>query len=326
MEKITQEFTNARKEIVTELKGITLTQQMQVNTTKVNMDLKRKVNNWKNNFDERKLSYWKSLKNRNLSDIYKKWAEETPPTIPRKFLPHPIRGELENQYQRRLILSIEKMKCEADTMRIRAEHHKTIYETIDRGIREEIEDKFENDHDLKLKLLELWRQECQEQETISQNSWNEKEQFFRKIKLEEIPHTNETNKEDTPNHMFRNHQYQATSASRNANNRSGFKPPLSRVNRGNTGRMTQTDKFKGQKNQWSNTPRDSNRHQNYIHEIRISEAQAGNLKGKGRTTETSEMQQAGNLNERNRTTETSEMQQTGNLIGETLNRDCTVTK
>ena len=47
------------------------------------------------------------------------------------------------------------MKCEADTMRIRAEHHKTIYETIDRGIREEIEDKFENDHDLKLKLLEL---------------------------------------------------------------------------------------------------------------------------------------------------------------------------
>ena len=60
------------------------------------------------------------------------------------------------------------MKCEADTMRVRAEHHKTIYEMIDRGIREEIEDKFENDHDLKPKLLELWRQECQEQETISQ--------------------------------------------------------------------------------------------------------------------------------------------------------------
>ena len=39
-------------------------------------------------------------------------------------------------------------------MNIRAEHHETIYETIDRGIREEIEDKFENDHDLKLKLLD----------------------------------------------------------------------------------------------------------------------------------------------------------------------------
>ena len=84
--------------------------------------------------------------------------------------------------------------------------------------------------------------------------------------MEEIPHTNETNKEDTPNHMFRNHQYQATSASRNANNRSRFKPPLSRVNRGKTGRMTKADKFKGQKNQWSNTPRDSNRHQNYMRE------------------------------------------------------------
>ena len=40
VEKITQEFTNARKEIVKELKGITLTKQMQVDTTKVNMDLK----------------------------------------------------------------------------------------------------------------------------------------------------------------------------------------------------------------------------------------------------------------------------------------------
>ena len=36
--------------------------------------------------------------------------------------------------------------------------------------------------------------------------------------------------------------------------------------------------------------------------------------------------QAGNLNERNQTTESSEMQQTGNLIGETLNRDCTIHK
>ena len=302
---------------------------MQVNTTTVNMDLKRKVNNWKSNFDERKLSYWKSLKNRNLSDIYKKWAEETPPTIPRKFLPQPIRGESENQYQRRLKLSIEKMKCKADTMRIRDEHHKTIYKTIDRGIREEIEDKFENDHDLKLKLLELWRQECQEQETISQNSWNEKEQFFRKIELEEIPHTNETNKEDTPNHTFRNHQYQATSVSRNANNRSGFKPPSSRVNRGNTGRMTKTDKFKGQKINGPTlreTPTGKTTWEK-VHEIRISETQVGNLKEKGRTTETSEMQLAGNLNERNRTMETSEMQQTGNLIGETtLNRDCTIHK
>ena len=108
-----------------------------------------------------------------------------PPTIPAKFLPTPITNELESQYQRRLQLSVEKMKCEAETMKIRSDHQRRMYETVDREIMEEIEIKFENDPETQTKLKDLWISDCQEQEKISQNSWNEKEDFFKNLELDD---------------------------------------------------------------------------------------------------------------------------------------------
>ena len=77
------------------------------------------------------------------------------------------------------------MKCEAETMKIRSDHQRRMYKTIDREIMEEIEIKFENDQETQTKLKDLWISDCQEQERISQNSWNEKEDFFKKLEIED---------------------------------------------------------------------------------------------------------------------------------------------
>ena len=110
-----------------------------------------------------------------------RWTEEKPRTIPAKFLPTPITNELESQYQRRLRLSVEKMKCKAETMK----NQRRMYETIDREIMEETEIKFENDPETQTKLKDLWISDCHEQEKISQNSWNEKEDFLKKLELDD---------------------------------------------------------------------------------------------------------------------------------------------
>ena len=70
-------------------------------------------------------------------------------------------------------------------MKIRSDHQRRMYETIDREIMEEIEIKFENDPETQTKLKDLWISDCQEQEKISQNSWNEKEDFFKKLELDD---------------------------------------------------------------------------------------------------------------------------------------------
>ena len=112
-EKMTKELTLTRTEMVEELKKIITVQEKQTfksQTWRENNDLKRKIESWRNNFNERKFTYWKSLKNLKLSEVYMRWTEEKPPTILAKFLPTPITNELESQYQRRLRLSVEKKK------------------------------------------------------------------------------------------------------------------------------------------------------------------------------------------------------------------------
>ena len=49
-------------------------------------------------------------------------------------------------------------------MKIRSDHQRRMYETIDREIMEEIEIKFENDPETQTKLKDLWISDCQEQE------------------------------------------------------------------------------------------------------------------------------------------------------------------
>ena len=70
-------------------------------------------------------------------------------------------------------------------MKISSDHQR-MYDTIDREIMEEIEIKLENDQATQTKLKDLWITDCQEQERGSQNSWNEKEDFFlKKLELED---------------------------------------------------------------------------------------------------------------------------------------------
>ena len=90
-EKMTKELTLTGTEMVEELKKISTVQEKQTFKSqrwRENNDLKRKIESWRNNFNHRKFTYWKSLQNLKLSEVYMRWTAENHQLYQRNFYQH----------------------------------------------------------------------------------------------------------------------------------------------------------------------------------------------------------------------------------------------
>ena len=170
-EEIKNQLVVTTKEIV---KGFSSLTQMPLS---VNIEEKKKnIKNWKDNLNERKMTYFLKYKNEKMSEIYERWYQSEPPVVPKKFKAKQIPGETEEQKKVRLKLSCDKMRCEANIMKIRAENYPVKLARITDEVSKEIFKSYEENSDTANQLQELWKRECRSEEEKSARIWSDKEE------------------------------------------------------------------------------------------------------------------------------------------------------
>ena len=142
------------------------------------------IPNWKNILTKRKVEYWKSYRNLKLSNIYNKWLENDPVTIPKKFQPKPIRGESEFQKELKTKLATDQMKCEVELLKVHAKNHQQQYESIDRQIAHKIEEQFPSNQDNVAIWISKWQSLCKTEEDLSEDIWKKKENWYQQQELD----------------------------------------------------------------------------------------------------------------------------------------------
>ena len=65
-----------------------------IETSNQDKTCSKRFSNWPHLKDQRN-EYWKQFKNEKMAEKYKKWQDNTPTVIPRKFKPKVIKGESE---------------------------------------------------------------------------------------------------------------------------------------------------------------------------------------------------------------------------------------
>ena len=189
------------------VKGFSSLTQMPLS---VNVEEKKKnIKNWKDNLNERKMTYFLKYKNEKMSEIYERWYQSEPPVVPKKLKAKQIPGETEEQKKVRLELSCDKMRCEANIMKIRAENYAIKLARITDEVSKEIFKSYEENSDTANQPQELWKRECRSEEEKSARIWSDKEEFFTKVEMEETGGKETGNFQNRPvtqnNHNYQGH-------------------------------------------------------------------------------------------------------------------------
>ena len=138
-----------------------------------------------------------------LSEKYIKWYNSGQPVIPKKFKSKTITEENQKQIKTREELAIDKITCEANTMKIRSENYATKFARITNEIAKEIYKTYDEESEMAELLLQERKKDCGKEEQVSERIWKEKEEFIFKKELEENPE-NEENTAPSSSKISRN--------------------------------------------------------------------------------------------------------------------------
>ena len=156
------------------------------------------INIWDKNLSNRRNQFWLQIRNENTAKVYEEWRDKTPIILPQKLQMYPINGEPEDQTSRRERQVLDNFRTERDLLNLRAESNRESYIRIDEEMLALISEKASGR--TKEKLLEMWRNDTKQQETISIRRWDNK----NKVWLEKYA------SEFTTRHGIRTHLYNKT--------------------------------------------------------------------------------------------------------------------
>jgi len=110
---------------------------------------------WTNELTDRKLHFYKYLKNRKLHDIYIKEF----PMMPRKFQPVNIQNEPEDEFKIRKKRAINTFRSEIELLKARFTRHREDFKRKDEETIAKIKIKHPREAD---ELIKKWEKECKE--------------------------------------------------------------------------------------------------------------------------------------------------------------------
>ena len=134
------------------------------------------IQDWNNSLRYRKLHYWQYIRNGRTAKIFHSFRTAENIIIPSKFQMKPFREEPEAQTRIREKQVLNKFETEIELMELRSESHLTKTQNID----EEMKIKLSRKSSGKVlqTLQQMWVQETQKQEEISNRIWNRKNKPF----------------------------------------------------------------------------------------------------------------------------------------------------
>lgn len=134
------------------------------------------INIWDKNLSNRRNQFWLQVRNENTAKTYEEWRDRTPIVLPQKLQMYPITGEPEEQTRRRERQVLDNFRAERDLLSLRADSHRESYARIDEEMLTLITEK--SSGRVKEKLLEMWRNDTKQQETISVQRWESKNKVW----------------------------------------------------------------------------------------------------------------------------------------------------
>lgn len=140
---------------------------------------------WQQKLNHRKQMYWNHIKNQGLYELYEKWLNQSPPHIPRKYLPKHIQGEPENEEKIRYSLAIDEMKMNQELFASRATRFLSKTETADIEMKEFIQSKC-TPPVLQDLIYNIWKDDCLREEAKSRLIWEKKCRWHEDKRMEAI--------------------------------------------------------------------------------------------------------------------------------------------
>ena len=169
----TQNTTQQLCESIKELINETCQPKIDKEATKIKTSL---INIWDKNLSNRRNQFWLQIRNENTAKIYEEWRDKTPIILPQKLQMYPINGEPEDQTSRRERQVLDNFRTERDLLNLRAESNRESYIRIDEEMLALIYEKASGR--TKERLLEMWRNDTKQQETISIRRWDNKNKVW----------------------------------------------------------------------------------------------------------------------------------------------------
>ena len=169
----TQNTTQQLCESIKELINETCQPKIDKEATKIKTSL---INIWDKNLSNRRNQFWLQIRNENTAKVYEEWRDKTPIILPQKLQMYPINGEPEDQTSRRERQVLDNFRTERDLLNLRAESNRESYIRIDEEMLALISEKASGR--TKEKLLEMWRNDTKQQETISIRRWDNKNKVW----------------------------------------------------------------------------------------------------------------------------------------------------
>ena len=171
----TQNTTQQLCESIKELINETCQPKIDKEATKIKTSL---INIWDKNLSNRRNQFWLQIRNENTAKVYEEWRDKTPIILPQKLQMYPINGEPEDQTSRRERQVLDNFRTERDLLSLRAESNRESYIRIDEEMLALISEKASGR--TKEKLLEMWRNDTKQQETISIRRWDNNNKVWLK--------------------------------------------------------------------------------------------------------------------------------------------------
>ena len=109
-----------------------------------------------------------------------------PPVIPKKFKPNTLTGENQEQIKTREELVCDKIRCEANIMKILSENYATKLARVTDEIAKEIYKTYDEESEIAKLLLEERKKDCRKEEEVSERIWKEKRNLSSKKNSKKI--------------------------------------------------------------------------------------------------------------------------------------------
>ena len=131
---------------------------------------------WNNNLQARKSLYWQALRNKNLATTFEEWLHEDIIVLPQWVQMKDIPNEPTNVTKRREKQTMDNFLAEKELLLLRSESQESKYKDLDLKMITEIEKQATRQS--RNLLLNMWQEDCKQNEEISKKRWQNSNQTW----------------------------------------------------------------------------------------------------------------------------------------------------
>ena len=140
---------------------------------------------WKDTMNYRKKAFWHSLQNYGKAKLYTEWIEHTSPDyLPLKYRPRVNDTDYSEATENKIEAAEKRYHEDVNLMQQYHEEHAAKVKILDREMETTIYDKAETVNHAQI-LLNMWYEETEINEAISEELWQKRRQFLNSKRLQE---------------------------------------------------------------------------------------------------------------------------------------------